>query len=119
MGLRMIFALILPEPSKAASISCLLASGVRTRPRLSCLRISPADTIDAVDVIASRLRHLLYLRQGVLGATLTALRANLRLLYLAPAPALDSGNPQKSTAAAPHPSQDKAAADFLFTSPRW
>ena len=71
MGLRMIFALILPEPSKAASISCLLASGVRTRPRLSCLRISPADTIDAVDVIASRLRHFHYLRQGVLRATLT------------------------------------------------
>jgi hypothetical protein len=35
-----------------------LASGVRTRPRLSCLRISPADNEDAVDVIASRLRHL-------------------------------------------------------------
>jgi hypothetical protein len=32
-----------------------LASGVRTRPRLSCLRISPADNEDAVDVIASRL----------------------------------------------------------------
>jgi uncharacterized protein with von Willebrand factor type A (vWA) domain len=50
-----------------------LASGVRTRPRLSGLRISPADTIDAVDVIASRLRHLHYLRQGVLRATLTSL----------------------------------------------
>ena len=34
-------------------------------------RISPADTIDAGDVIASRLRHLHYLRQGVLRATLT------------------------------------------------
>ena len=50
---------------------CRFASGVSTRPRLSCLRISPADTIDAVDVIASRLRHLHYLRQGVLRATLT------------------------------------------------
>ena len=37
------------------------------------MRISPADTIDAVDVIASRLRHLHYLRQGVLSATLTIL----------------------------------------------
>lgn len=64
-------AALIPEPSKAASISCLLASGVRTRPTLSCLRISPADTIDAVDVIASRLRHLHYLRQVVLRATLT------------------------------------------------
>ena len=60
----------IPEPSKAASISCRLPSGVRTRPRLSCLRISPADNNDAVDVIASRLRHLHYLRQVVLGATL-------------------------------------------------
>jgi hypothetical protein len=48
-----------------------LATGVRTRPRLSCLRISPADNNDAVDVIASRLRHLHYLRQVVLRATLT------------------------------------------------
>jgi hypothetical protein len=38
---------------------------------LSCLRISAADNNDAVDVIASRLRHLHYLRQVVLGATLT------------------------------------------------
>ena len=30
------------------------------------------DNNDAVDVIASRLRHLHYLQQGVLGATLTA-----------------------------------------------
>jgi hypothetical protein len=48
-----------------------LPSGVRTRPRLSCLRIFPADNNDAVDVIASRLRHLYYLQQGVLRATLT------------------------------------------------
>jgi hypothetical protein len=48
-----------------------LASGVRTRPRLSCLKISRADNNDAVDVIASRLRHLHYLRQVVLRATLT------------------------------------------------
>jgi hypothetical protein len=46
---------------------------VHTRPRLSCLRISPADNNDAVDVIASRLRHLHYLRQVGLGATLAAL----------------------------------------------
>jgi len=64
-------AALMPAPSKAASISCRLASGVRTRPRLSCLRISPADNNDAVDVIASRLRHLHYLRQMVLRATLT------------------------------------------------
>ena len=64
-------AALMPEPSKAASISCRLASGVSTRPRLSCLRISPADNNDAVDVIASRLRHLHYLRQVVLRATLT------------------------------------------------
>ncbi len=64
-------AALMPAPSKAASISCRLASGVRTRPRLSCLRISPADNNDAVDVIASRLRHLHYLRQVVLRATLT------------------------------------------------
>ena len=66
-------AALMPAPSKAASISCRLASGVRTRPRLSCLRISPADNNDAVDVIASRLRHLHYLRQVVLHATLTLL----------------------------------------------
>jgi len=65
-------AALMPTPSKAASISCRLPSGVRTRPRLSCLRISPADNNDAVDVIAPRLRHLHYLRQVVLGATLTA-----------------------------------------------
>jgi hypothetical protein len=35
------------------------------------LRISPADNNDAVDVIAYRLRHLHYLRQVVLRATLT------------------------------------------------
>ena len=35
------------------------------------IEIFSADTIDAVDVIASRLRHLHYLRQGVLRATLT------------------------------------------------
>ena len=57
--------------SKAANISCRLASGVSTRPRLSYLRISPADHHDAGDVIASRLRHLHYLRQVVLRATLT------------------------------------------------
>jgi len=57
-------AALMPAPSKAASISCRLASGVRTRPRLSCLRTSPAD--------ASRLRHLHDLQQVVLGATLTA-----------------------------------------------
>ena len=64
-------AALMPAPSKATSISCRLPSGVRTRPRLSCLRISPADNNDAVDVIAPRLRHLHYLRQVVLGATLT------------------------------------------------
>jgi len=64
-------AALMPEPSKAASTSCFLVSGVRTRPRLSCLRISPADNNDAVVVIASRLRHLHYLRQEVLRATLT------------------------------------------------
>ena len=64
-------AALMPEPSKAASISCRLASGVSTRPRLSCLRISPADNNDAVDVIASRLRHFHYLRQVVLRAKLT------------------------------------------------
>jgi hypothetical protein len=52
-----------------------LPGGVRTRPRLSCLRISPADNNDAVDVIASRLRHLHYLQQGVLRATLTIFEA--------------------------------------------
>ncbi|MCX6963334.1 MAG: helix-turn-helix domain-containing protein [Verrucomicrobia bacterium] len=35
------------------------------------MRISPADNNDAVDVIAYRLRHLHYLRQVVLRATLT------------------------------------------------
>jgi hypothetical protein len=64
-------AALMPAPSKVASISCRLASGVRTRPRLSCLRISPADNKDTEDVIASRLRHLHYLRQVVLRATLT------------------------------------------------
>jgi hypothetical protein len=64
-------AALMPEPSKTASISCRLQNGVRTRPRLSCLRISPADNNDAVDVIASRLRHLHCLQQGVLRATLT------------------------------------------------
>ena len=44
---------------------------MRTRARLSCLRIYAADNNDAVGVIASRLRHLHYLRQVVLGATLT------------------------------------------------
>jgi hypothetical protein len=39
------------------------------------VRISPADNNDAVDVIASRLRHLhYYLRQVVLDAMLAALR---------------------------------------------
>jgi len=66
-------AALMPAPSKAASISCRLATGVSTRPRLSCVRISPADNNDAVDVIASRLRHLHYLRQGVLRATLATL----------------------------------------------
>jgi len=64
-------AALMPAPSKAASISCRWPSGVRTRPRLSCLRISPAANNDAVDVIASRLRHLHYLRQVGLHATLT------------------------------------------------
>jgi hypothetical protein len=50
-----------------------MASGAHTHPKLSCLRISPADNNDAVDVIASRLRHLHYLRQVGLGATLAAL----------------------------------------------
>jgi len=59
------------EPSKAASISCRFASGLRTRPRLSRLRISPADKNNAVDVIASGLRHIHYLRRVVLRATLT------------------------------------------------
>lgn len=45
--------------------------GVRTRPRLSCLRIFPANNNDAVDVIASRLRHLHDLRQVALRARLT------------------------------------------------
>jgi hypothetical protein len=70
-------AALMPAPSKAVSISCRLPSGVRTHPRLSCLRISPADNNDAVDVIASRLRHLHYLRQVVLGATLTKERPPL------------------------------------------
>jgi hypothetical protein len=48
-----------------------LVNGVCTGTRLSCLRISLACNNDAVDVIASRLRHLHYLRQVVLGATLT------------------------------------------------
>ena len=47
-----------------------------------------------------------------------ALRANLRLLYLAPAPALDSGNPKKSTAAAPSPLKSELR-QILFTSPSW
>ena len=46
---------------------------MRTRPRLSCLRHSSADNNDAVDVIAFRLRHLHYLRQVVLRATLATL----------------------------------------------
>jgi hypothetical protein len=37
------------------------------------VRISHLDNNDAVDVIASRLRHLHYLRQVVLRATLAAL----------------------------------------------
>ena len=53
--------------SKAARISCRLASGVRTRPILSCLRISPADNNDAVNVISSRLRHFHDLLNVVLG----------------------------------------------------
>ena len=40
-------------------------------PQTVLLRISPADNNDAVDVIASRLRHLYCLQQGVLRATLT------------------------------------------------
>ena len=64
-------AALMPEPSKAASISCRLTSGVSTRPRLSYLRISPPDNNEVVDVIASTLRHLRYLRQAVLHATLT------------------------------------------------
>jgi hypothetical protein len=48
-------AALMPAPSKAVSISCRLASGERTRPRLSCLRISPTANNDAVGVIASRL----------------------------------------------------------------
>ena len=38
--------------------------GVRTLPRLSCLRISPVDNNDGVYVIASRLRHLTPTLQG-------------------------------------------------------
>ena len=37
------------------------------------MRISHLDNNDAVGVIASRLRHLHYLRQGVLRPTLAAL----------------------------------------------
>ena len=43
--------------------------------------IFSADTIDAVDVIASRLRHLHYLRQGVLRATLTT-NAHERIMLI-------------------------------------
>ena len=64
-------AALMHEPSKAASFFWRLVNGVCTGTRLSCLRISLACNNDAVDVIASRLRHLHYLRQVVLGATLT------------------------------------------------
>ena len=50
--------------SKAANISCRLPSGVHTRPRLSCLRISPADNYDAGDVIAIRLQRALPMAGG-------------------------------------------------------
>ncbi len=65
-------------PSGRAFSAATLAwlGGFRRR---ACLRISPADTIDAVDVIASRLRHLHYLRQVVLGATLTILARRFHL----------------------------------------
>ena len=61
-------AALMPAPSKAASISCRLGTGVRTRPRLSCLRIFPAGNNDAVDDTASRLRPLHDLRQVGLAA---------------------------------------------------
>ncbi len=48
--------------------------GVRKGTRLSCLRISRNDNNDAVDVIASRIRHLHDLRQVVLLATLAQKR---------------------------------------------
>jgi hypothetical protein len=55
-------------------VSTMQAHGmVRTRPRLSCWRISPADKNNAVDVIASKLRYLHDLRQLALLATLAAL----------------------------------------------
>ena len=44
-------AALMPAPTKAASISCRLPSGERTRVRLSCLRISLVDHNDAVVVI--------------------------------------------------------------------
>ena len=43
------------------------------------IEIFSTDTIDAVDVIASRLRHLHYLRQGVLRAKLPKLKLKLKL----------------------------------------
>ena len=55
-------------------VSTVQAHGmVRTRPSLSCRRISPADKNNAVDVISSKLRHLHDLRQVALLATLAAL----------------------------------------------
>ena len=73
-------AALMPAPSKAASISCRLPSGVRTRPRLSCLRISPADNNDAGDVIASRLRHLHYQWQVIADAVTPTIFHRLAIL---------------------------------------
>jgi hypothetical protein len=64
-------AALMPGLSKAASISCRMASGAHTHPKLSCLRTPPADNNDAVGVIGYRLRGFIYYRQMVLGATLT------------------------------------------------
>ena len=52
--------------------------------RLPCVRIPPADNNDAVDVIASRLRHLQYLRQVVLRATLTVYQPSTLGAHFAP-----------------------------------
>ena len=47
-------AALMPGLSNVASISGRMASGVCTHPRLSCLRIPPADNNDAVGVIDRR-----------------------------------------------------------------
>ena len=51
-------AALMPRLSNVASISGRMASGVCTHPRLSCLRIPPADNNDAVGVIDRRPRGL-------------------------------------------------------------